>query len=159
MFNRLKITYMFDLFFVLNNCLHFILSLSSSKKIYFSNSCLIVHYECTVNLFEQSTVVEDLSSFLLFALKICHFPFSGFWRAIDSMIIANDVVTDLSPKFFGKLEMNLFSLPFVCTYKFMLHRYIHTVGDRIAHICIVLYQLQSLFSERLIGSSWQCCKG
>lgn len=72
------------------------------------------------------------------------------------MIIENDVVTDLSPKFIGKLEMNLFSLPSVYTYEFMLHRYIHTVG--IAHICIVLYQLQSLFSERLTGSSWQCCK-
>lgn len=35
------------------------------------------------------------------------------------MIVENDVVTDLSPRFTGKLEMKVFSLPFVCRYEFM----------------------------------------
>ena len=67
-------------------------------------------------------------------INFCYFPYSGSWRAIDRIIVEKDVGSGLSPRFIGKLEVNWFLF---CIY----------VGVKgiIAHIYIVLCQLQGLF--------------
>ena len=69
-----------------------------------------------MNLCDHSTTVEDISYFLLFPLKINFVIFLTLASGEQQIVwlLENDGVTDLSPRFIGKLEVNLFSLLSVC---------------------------------------------
>ena len=50
-----------------------------------------------------------------------HFPYSGFWSTVDSVIIENDVLTDLFSRFFfffliGKEHVFSSFYMYVCIY-------------------------------------------